>query len=229
MARPFELYEPLERAWSNKDGWTRKGVLAVEVLDAVTLQRISSGITVTAKGLRSAAIVNHGGLFTWRGTDLAGFAGVVVDPGLRPFTGVDLAAADVVLPLHTVALQPRANYAFAPGTTAIRGTLLETVPPQGVAPTPIINASIRLEWLDDGGTTWHAPPQRFITDADGEFVAFIPFVSVDQPQLAADGTLQLRLFAQRMGVLSLPVERSIAFAHPQGRTVDAIYAWDQMQ
>ena len=228
MARPFEVYEPLERPWTNKDGWTRKGMLAIEVLDAVTLQRISSDITVTAKGLRSAAIVNHSGLFAWRGTDLAGFAGVVVDPGLRPFTGVDLAAADVTLPLHTVVLQPRANYAFAPGTTAIRGALVEAVSPQGVAPTPIANAPIRLEWLDDDGTTWHAPPQRFVTDADGEFVAFIPFVSVDEP-LATGGSLQLRLFAKRASVLSLLAERSIAFAHPQGRTTDAIYAWDQMQ
>jgi hypothetical protein len=222
VARPFDVYEPLERAW------TRKATLAVEVLDAVTLQRMSQGITVEAKGVRSRPVINHGGLFVWRADTLAGFAGVIVDPGVLPFAGADLAPADVALPLHTVALQPLANYAFAPGTTAIRGALIETVPPPGVAPTPIPHAAIRLEWLDDDGATWHQPPQRFITDARGEFAAFIPFVPADVPQLGAGGTLALKLFANRAPP-GLPAnEKSIQFAHPQGRVADAIHAWDQL-
>jgi len=228
MARPFEVYEPLERPWTNKDGWTRKGMLAIEVLDAVTLRRMSQGITVEALGVRSRPVVNHGGLFVWHGENLAGFAGLAIDPGVLPFAGVELAPADVTLPLHTVALQPRANYAFAPGTTAIRGSLIETAVPPGDAPTVIAGASIRLAWLDDDGTTWHAPPQRFITDLRGEFAAFIPFVPADLPQSDAGGNLQLRLFANRTPAVSPPVERSVAFAHPQGRATDAIYAWDQL-
>jgi hypothetical protein len=222
MARTFDVYEPLERAW------TRKATLAVEVLDAVTLQRMSQGITVKAKGVRTTPIVNHGGLFVWRGENLAGFAGVVIDPGVLPFSGVELAQADVTLPMHTVALQPRANYAFAPGTTAIRGSLIETVPPLGVDPTVIPGASIRLEWLDDDGTTWHQPPQRFITDVRGEFAAFIPFVPADLPQLAAGGTLTLKLIANRAPPGQPANEKSIQFAHPQGRVTDAIHAWDQL-
>lgn len=222
MARIFEVYEPLERAW------TRKATLAVEVLDAVTLQRMSNGITVRAKGLRATPIVNHGGLFVWRGDNLTGFAGVVVDPGVLPFASADLAQADVTLPLHTVSLQPLASYAFAPGTTAIRGSLIETVPPLGVAPTPIRNAAIRLEWLDDDGTTWHQPPQRFITDDRGEFAAFIPFVPADLPQLDAGGTLSLKLIANRAPPGQPANEKSIQFAHPQGRVTNAIHAWDQL-
>jgi hypothetical protein len=222
MARMFDVHEPLERAW------TRKATLAVEVLDAVTLQRMSRGITVEAKGVRSKPVVNHGGLFVWRGDDFAGFDGVTVDPGALPFAGVDLAQADVALPLHTVALQPRVNYAFAPGTTAIRGSLIETVPPPGIDPTPVRNASIRLEWLDDDGTTWHQPPQRFITDVRGEFAAFIPFVPADLPQLAAGGTLTLKLIANRAPPGQPANEKSIQFAHPQGRVTDAIHAWDQL-
>lgn len=225
MARPFELHEPVERPWTRPDGWTRKGLLAIEVLDAVTLQRMHAGITVTAKGLRSAPVLNHGGLFVWRGVDLVGFAGVAIDPGMRPFTGVDLAAANVVLPLHTVALQPGPGYAFAPGTTAIRGSLIEATPAQGVAPTPIANASVRIEWLDDDGATWHAPPQRSRTDVRGEFAVFIPFVPADLPQLDAAGALTLRLFANRTPA---GVEKRVEFAHPQGRTADATYAWDQL-
>jgi hypothetical protein len=222
MARPFDVYEPIERAW------TRKGTLAVEVLDGVTLERLSRGVTVRAKGLRATPIVNHGGLFVWRGGSLAGFAGVVVDPGTLPFAGVELAQADVALPLHTVALQPLAQYTFAPGTSAIRGSLIETVPPPGVAPTPIANAAIRLEWLDDDGTTWHQPPQRFLTDARGEFAAFIPFLPADVPQLDAGGALTLTLIANRAPLGQPPNEKSIQFAHPQGRVADATYAWDQL-
>jgi hypothetical protein len=228
MARPFEVYEPLERPWTNKDGWTRKGMLAIEVLDAVTLRRVNQGITVEAKGVRSRPIVNHGGLFVWRGENLTGFAGVVIDPGVLPFAGVDLAQADVTLPLHTVALQPRANYVFAPGTTAIRGSLIETAVPLGVEPTVIPGASIRLAWLDDDGTTWHAPPQRFITDVRGEFAAFIPFVPADLPQLDAGGNLKLRLFANRTPAVLPVVEKFAEFLHPQGRVRNAIHAWDQL-
>lgn len=222
MARPFDVYEPLERAW------TRKATLAVEVLDAVTLQRVSQGLSVTAKGLRTTPVVNYGGLFVWRGNNLAGFGGVVVDPGVLPFAGVDLAVADIVLPLHTVALQPLANYAFAPGTTAIRGSLIETIPPLGVAPTPIPNAVIRLAWLDDDGTTWRAPRQRFRTDARGEFAAFISFVPADLPQLDTAGNLTLTLFANRTPTVLPAVERSVQFAHPQGCVANAIHAWDQL-
>lgn len=220
MTRPFEVHLPPERAW------TRKATLAVEVLDAVTLQRVTQGVTVKAKGLNSVPVVNHGGLFVWRGKDLAGFGGLVVDPGMLPFAGADLEAADVVLPLHTVALQPLANYAFAPGTTAIRGSLIETTPPKDVAPTTIANAVVRLEWLDDDGTTWHQPPQRFITDARGEFAAFVNFTPTDIPRMDAKGNLKLGLFASCMPAVVPAIEKHIEFAHPQGRVADAIYAWD---
>lgn len=222
MARPFDIHQPLERAW------TRKGVLAVEVLDAVTLQPVVQGLTVTAKGLRTTPIVNHGGLFVWRGDNLAGFAGLVVDPGVLPFAGVNLVPADVTQPMHTVALQPLANYAFAPGTTAVRGALIETLPPVGIAPTPIANAAIRLEWLDDDGSSWHQPPQRFISDARGEFAAFIPFIPADLPQIGTDGTLTLRLIANRAPPGQPANEKSLQFAHPQGRVDNAIHAWDQL-
>lgn len=228
MARPFDVYEPLERPWTNEDGWKRIGMLAIEVLDAVTLQRVSQGITVEAKGMRSRPIVNHGGLFVWRGENLTGLTGVAIDPGVLPFAPVELTQADVTLPLHTVALQPSANYAFAPGTTAIRASLIETAVPLGVEPAVIAGALIRLAWLDDDGVTWHEPPQRFITDVRGQFAAFIPFVPADLPQSDSGGNLQLRLFANRTPAVSPPVERSVAFVHPQGRTTDATYAWDQL-
>ena len=43
-----------------------------------------------------------------------------------------------------------ANYPFAPGITAIRGSLYETRVPLGQAPVPIPGATIRLEWKDGG-------------------------------------------------------------------------------
>ena len=59
MSRPFDVQLPLERAYS------RHVLFAVELLDAVTLERVSEGVEVIAEGLHGKPIVNAGGLFVW--------------------------------------------------------------------------------------------------------------------------------------------------------------------
>lgn len=55
MTRPFDVRLPPEQAYS------REAMLAVELLDPVTLERISHGVKVTAVGLTSTPIANFSG------------------------------------------------------------------------------------------------------------------------------------------------------------------------
>jgi hypothetical protein len=67
MSRNFDVHLPLERAYS------REAMLAVELLDAVTLERVTQGVEVTATGLTGKPIVNYGGLFVWLKEDTTRF------------------------------------------------------------------------------------------------------------------------------------------------------------
>src|ERR1043165_4088706 len=86
MARLFDVYLPLERAY------TREAMLAVELLDAVTLARVQQGVEVTAKGLTGKPIVNHGGLFVWLKEDPTNFEKLLVEPGSRPLARGEIPA-----------------------------------------------------------------------------------------------------------------------------------------
>jgi len=219
MSRHFDVYLPLERAYS------RDAMLAVELLDAVTLERVSQGVEVTAKGLTGKPIVNYGGLFVWLKEDATKFETLLVEPGRQPFERVEIPAAQVKRPLHTVELKPLASYPFSPGITAIRGSLIETVPAQGVAPVAIRGATIRLEWLHEDGVTWKPSPSTVVTDKAGDFTSILRLAPVDVPTLDAHGKMTIRLFAKR----AAGGEKHKQFQLLQGRVTDATYAWDQLQ
>src|SRR6185369_12833411 len=94
MSRRFEVRLPLERAY------TREAMLAVELLDSVTLERITQGPKVTAKGLAGKPVMNAGGLFVWRKEDTSKFEKLIVEPGDAPFESVEIPAAQVNRPIH---------------------------------------------------------------------------------------------------------------------------------
>jgi hypothetical protein len=96
MARQFEVRLPLERAY------TREAKLGVELLDAVTLERVSQGVEVTAHGLTGKPKVNGGGLFVWVNEDVTKLVKLSVEPRAVPFEGVEVPAAQVTLPLHRI-------------------------------------------------------------------------------------------------------------------------------
>lgn len=219
MSRHFDVYLPLERAYS------REAMLAVELLDAVTLERVSQGVEVTAKGLTGKPILNYGGLFVWLKEDTTKFETLLIEPGPQPFERVEIPAAQVTRPLHTVELKPLASYPFFPGITAIRGSLTETVPAQGVAPVAIPGATIRLEWLHEDGVTWKSSPATVVTDKAGDFTLILRLAPVDVPTIDAHGTMTIRLFAKR----AAGGEKHKEFQLLQGRVTDATYAWDQFQ
>lgn len=218
MARSFEVLRPLERAY------TREAKLAVELLDAVTLGRVSQGVTVTAHGLSGKPKVNAGGLFVWVNEDVTQLVKLAIEPRTVPFVGVEIPAAQVARPLHRVELQPLGSYPFAPGVTAIRGSLYETRPPPGATPLPIGGATIRLEWLDDDGITWHPGQAAAVTNAAGDFTVILRLARPQVPKLDAQGKMTVQLFAKRA---SGP-QKQIGFQLPQGRVADETYAWDEL-
>ena len=89
MSRPFDLLLPLEQAF------LREAMLAVELLDPVTLERVSRGVKVTAVGLTSTPIVNFSELFVWLQQPTTNFQKLIIEPGTRPFERVEIPAAQV--------------------------------------------------------------------------------------------------------------------------------------
>lgn len=230
MARSFEVRLPLERAY------TREGMLAIELLDAVSLERVSAGVEVRAEGLAGPPFVNYGGLHVWLKQDISRFTRLIIEPRALPFERVEIPAAQVNRPLHRVELQPLTNYPFSAGITALRGSLYETRVPLGQVPQPVGAAIVRLEWLDDNTNwnPWHSP---VLTNAVGDFTAIQrlarrqyvlhtdPLPPDQAPALDAQGRMSIRFFAKRAGG---PEKQSADFQLAQGRVSDETFAWDEL-
>jgi hypothetical protein len=220
MARPFEVRLPLEQAY------VREVLFALELLDAVTLERVARGVTVTAVGLTGTPIVNRGDLFVWLKEPIANFRKLLIEPGTRPFERMEIPAAQVKMPLHTVELRPLGSYPFTPGITAIRGSLYEKKVTGGKTPVPVRGATIRLEWQDDGGI-FQPGTGTAVTNEAGDFTAILRFAPREEPRLDK-GALFVRLFAKRGG----GPERSQELKNPQplqGRVTDRTFAWDELK
>lgn len=221
MSRPFEVHLPIEQAY------LRNVLFAVEVLDAVTLARLSQGLEVVADGLQGTPIVNASGLFVWLKEDIAPLRKITIDPGMLPHESAELTAGQLRLPMTTIELPPRLDYPFAPGITGLRGTLIEerAIPPD--RPVPVADGEVRLRWLDDDGITWHNAPTVSHANPNGDFAAIVRLAPADVPRLDANGALTVRLRTRRAG----QNERGTAdFPLLQGRVADALtFAWDELQ
>jgi hypothetical protein len=227
VSRPFEVHLPLER------GYLRHSLFAVELLDAVTLSRVSQGVKVVAEGLHGKPTVNAGGIFVWRAEPIGPLRKLRVDPGTRPYETVERDKAELQLPpapvpLTTIELPPRLDYAFVPGITGARGTLIEE---RVSSPEPVSQAEVRLRWLDADGVTWRDAPTTSHTNADGDFVSILRFGPTDVPRLNTGKELTVRLWVRRD---STRVRRSADLLLPQGRISDRslvsalTFAWDEL-
>lgn len=228
MSRPFEVRLPLEEAY------LRRALFAVELLDPVTLSRVSEGVKVVAEGLLGKPVVNAGGLFVWLAEDRP-LRRLTVDPGVLPYDKVErLVGADTPR-LVTIELPPRPDYAFPAGVTGLRGTLLE----ERVAPPsprrPVESAEVHLRWLDEDGA-WRDAPTFSRTGPAGDFAAILRLAPGEVPRLEAQSALTVRLRARREG----SDERGSAdLKLPQGRVADPstfaqgpqglLFAWDELQ
>ena len=226
MSRPFEVKLPLE------DAYRRQSLFAIELLDAVTLERVAHGVKVVAEGLQGKPIVNHGGVFVWMQEDIAPLQRVTIDPGTLPYEKIEREPAGLTLPpnplpLTRIELPPRIEYVFAAGVTGLRGTLIEE---RVVPAVPVQNAEVSLRWLDDDGITFRDAPTISHTNSKGDFVSILRFAPAEIPNLD-NGFVTVRLRVRRNGN-----ERSSAdFKLLQGRVTDPstldplTFAWDELQ
>ena len=222
--RPLDTF--LEQAY-------RRDVLfAVELLDAVTLERVGRDITVTAEGLQGKPVVNKSGFFVWLREDFARLEKLVVDPGRQPYESIERAKTDVQQPLTSIELSPRPGYSFPPGITGVLGSLIEqrTAQPR----LPVSGAEVHLQWLDDLGNL-HDATTISHTNESGDFVAFLRFAPTETPQLDAKGALTVRLRVLRgsdergSADLKLPAGRiAEPSTFPQGKDL-LMFAWDELQ
>jgi hypothetical protein len=136
---------------------------------------------------------------------------------------VPLPVPNVELKQLTVELIPLPSYPFTAGITAIRGSLYEKNVPLGQTPVAIPRATIRLEWKDSGNT-YQPGTATAVTNAAGDFISILRLTPDEEPYLDK-GTLAVRLYAKRSG----GVEKSQDLIPPQGRVMDATFAWDQLQ
>lgn len=223
MTSPVTLQMPLELARS------RRSLFAVQLLDAVTLQRVSDGIDVVAEGLRRKPIVNRGGVFVWLDEDVTQLTKLSIRTGALPYEGVDVAPASLQVPpaITTIELVPTPNYTFTSGMTVARGTLLE----DRRSATPVANAEVHLEWLDSDGVTWHDAPTRSHTTVRGDFVSILRLSAADAPD-ETNGALTVQLRVRRDGN---PERRSAKVMLARGRVADPtsmpalIFAWNELQ
>jgi hypothetical protein len=204
-------------------GLLRRVQLAVEVLDSVSLNRVTAGLNVSVQGLVARPIVNSGGQFVWLLPREGGPlpvpvpTKVTVDPGRLPFAPADVAlpAALPSPPLIRVELTPRRDYAFAAGVAGIRATLVRDLTDDPLQ--PLTGVPVWLQWQDASvaAKPWVDGPIRSVTDANGDFAAVLRLTQAQQPVLGANG-VSLRLLATYTGI----TQHSNAFQIPQGRVAD---------
>ena len=226
MSRLFLVRFSLEPAY------VRRSLFAIELLDAVTLARVTQGIKVVAQGIKGRPTVNSSGLFVWRPEPLEPLTKVSIDPGSLPYEQMEILKAELALPpapvpLTTIQLRPRADYPFQTGLTGMRGVLLED---RTLPKTPVAGVDVQSRWLDADGN-WRDAPTTSRTNTDGEFVSFVRFAASDVPSLDPNKALTVRLRVVRDGA----TRDSSDLKLPQGRIADSstlsalTFAWDELQ
>jgi hypothetical protein len=238
MNRPFEVYE-------SKDKIARRRVLfALELLDAVTLERVSQGVKVKAPGLRGEPIINASGLFVWLDEDIRQLERISIDPRTLPYEEAEVNGDQLRLlreavelkgaQRHTVELPPRVDYPFGTGITGLRGTLVE----ERARLEPVPKAEVYLRWLDQDDN-WHDAPTRSHTTParsdppakGGDFVAILRLAPSEVPQLDADGKLTVSLRVKR----GADERDSTAQKVVQGKVANPstptqfVFAWDELE
>lgn len=227
MNNRFIYHATPERAWQ------RKVRLAVETIDAVTLEPVWDGLTVTVKGLDARPVVSASGRFVWFDEPGAVPAEVEINPGRLPYLAHrELApspppppAAQVSV-LH-VALAPSTAYPFAPGTTGVRGTLLEQR--LDVPPRPLAGVPIHLQWIDDdqADTNWVNVQPRSVTSSTGDFVAIVRLAANQTARTDAQQRMRVRVVATHTGVTRFSPELPIRPGYVAD--VQPSFAWDEFQ
>jgi hypothetical protein len=208
--------------------YARTVLLAVELVDVVTLQIISREVQVTATGLARGPLVSASGRFVWVEEGARRPARVLVDPGSLPYDAEDVAAPPLPPDLGQVPeagrllrvwLRPRRGYAFPDGVTVVRGRLAEST-----GGTAVTDARVWLEWQDEATQQWRDGRAHGFarTRLGGEFATFLRLAPTDD----AAGLPVLRLGVQRAAV----VRHTPQFSLREGGTLERfmVIAWNEL-
>lgn len=198
-----------------ESAYQRKVLFAAEVLDGVTMERVSRGLDVSASAMRGTPVVNASGIFVWldEGVALAPQQ-ITVSTGLLPYLGTSAPSPLPPQRLVQIQLAPGRGYNFQAGVTALRFTLIES---DAGAPVAAADTEVFLRWFDAGAAVpWTDAPLRSRTDARGEASVTLRFGRDDEPAKAAGGALRARVCAQRGGAVTMSVEIGLA----EGRVTD---------
>jgi len=172
----------------------RKVLLALEVVDAVTRQRLTHGLRVIAYGLAGQPIINLSDRFVWLQEGNSWPEEIRVDPQSLPFLPpLPLRPArpsGALPPCIPVILAPNAAYPFPDGVLALRGALKESAAPDAAVIHP---ARLELKWRYDEGEPWRSGSTSN-TDLRGSFALF---ARTSGSSLRADGLVSVRIDVMR--------------------------------
>lgn len=214
MSSRFAVSLPLEI------GFTRRVLVAAEIVDGVTLRPVTTGIKVTATGLRSRPVVNFSGFYVWLEEGGREAQEIVVDAEGTEYQSAR--ASPLLPPDHArIQLPPAYGYRFPPGATALRGTLRASL--YG-SPDPIGGALVRLQWSGDSG--WIDAPLASRSAASGDFAVPLRLASTAEPRLLANGSLAVRLRVERDGVSRTSDE--IPLRQGSVSALSAPFIWDDL-
>jgi hypothetical protein len=166
------------------DRLSRVALLAVELVDPVTLARVSQGITVIAEGLANLPIISLSSRFAWFAEGDQWPTRFSIDPGRLPYEREEIVAParppkpDDPKPEETrvfrIILRPTVAYPFTEGVTVVRGQLQETADKKSAM---VKDAEIWIRWLsfstDGTKEQWLDAPIRARTNQSGEFAALL--------------------------------------------------------
>lgn len=193
---------------ASPDLLTRSALLALELVDPVSLELVSKGITLRAEGLERAPLQNLTGRFVWLREGERWPSSFTFEPGSLPFARQQVLAParpadlarDVGMRVVRVVLRPTPMYPFETGVTSLRGRLLASA--NGA---PMAGVRMQLAFRDEQSAEWlprppqpivNASPPELETDRNGEFALFLR--SAPQPGVTPDlnqGQLRVRVQA----------------------------------
>lgn len=187
MPKPFPV-GTLEIAW------TRRVLCAAEIVDAVTLEPVTTGIKVRADGLKRKPQVNWSGFHYWLEEGAAQPQRIVVTSQDDRYSETESVPPVPPEKAIRIELPPRPSYPFPPGATVVRGTLLVS---RFGDRQPIAGATVRLQWSD--GPFWINASTAVKTDERGDFAAPLRLGPKDDPRMIGGG-MAVRLRVSRDGL-----------------------------
>jgi hypothetical protein len=211
---------PVVQQLISRETVQRKVLVAVEVVDPIAQELISSSVLVEASGLTSVPILSWSGRFVWLEEEDKWPAAISVKPYRLPFEPQDVVPPRPPnFPVATseerrvrIVLHPTPAYPFA-GVTAVRGLLRVT---SNRSSAPMRRTRVQIKWFDKDSQSWQpaTPPAALdpYTDVNGQFAVFV--------RLNKQGTQEPDL---QKGMLKLRLEFTSADFIPETRTTPEDY------